>query len=362
MYSKIDVIARTALEKGFRTPVGVPIDLTIIIPAYNEAETIADTIRSIRSQTLLPKHILVVDDCSTDRTAAIADEEGADVVTPPGNTGSKAGAQTFALQFVTTEFTIAIDADTILATNAVEQIMPSIFQPNVAAACGFVLPRFVSTIWERGRYAEYLITLGFYKAVQQLYGRPLIASGCFSVYRTDVLRELGGWSTRTLAEDMDLTWTMYRHGYDVRFAKDAMSYPIEPHSLTFLGKQLKRWAHGFMQNVRIHWLHILPDRGLSLLVTVAMFDAVMAPLLYWISLPLLIIMASPAYAWGYFFDLPIIAVPLLVTGYERSQLTRSIMCLPAFVIMRQLNAYFMLRAFWCEFVLRRSFHHYEKGH
>jgi poly-beta-1,6-N-acetyl-D-glucosamine synthase len=341
---------------------GFPIDLTIIVPAYNEAETVADTIRSIRSQTFVPRRILVVDDCSTDDTAAIAAAEGADVVTPPKNTGSKAGAQTFALQFVTTEFTMAIDADTILAVDAVEQIMRAICEPNVAAACGFVLPRFVSTIWERGRYAEYLITLGFYKAVQQLYGRPLIASGCFSVYRTNVLRELGGWSTRTLAEDMDLTWTMYRHGYDVRFAKDAKSYPIEPHSLVFLGKQLKRWAHGFMQNVHIHWPHMLPDRGLSLLVTVAMFDAVMAPLLYWIALPALMLFVSPAYAWGYFFDLPIIAVPLLVAGYERSQLTCSLMSLPAFVIMRQLNAYFMLRAFWSEFVLRRSFHHYEKGH
>lgn len=337
-------------------------NLTIIIPAYNEAESVGDTIRSIKAQTVPPMRIIVVDDCSTDETALVAAGQGVEVLTPSQNTGSKAGAQTFALGFVKTKFTMAIDADTILAPDAVERIMPSMCEANVAAACGFVVPRFVSTVWERGRYAEYLITLGFYKAIQHLYHRPLISSGCFSVYRTEVLRELGGWSTRTLAEDMDLTWSMYRRGYDVRFAKDAVSYPIEPHSLSFLGKQLKRWSHGFMQNVRIHWPHILPDRTLSLLVTVAMFDAIMAPLLYLIVLPVLALLVTPAYAWGYIFDLPVIAVPLLVAGYERSQLMRAICSLPAFLAMRQINAYFMLRAFWSEFVLGRSFHQYEKGH
>ena len=340
----------------------VPLDLTIIVPAYNEAGSIADTIRSLREQTCPPLRIIVVDDCSTDATAAIAAAAGAEVMTPIQNTGSKAGAQTFALQFVTTEFTMAIDADTILAADAIEHIMPSIREPNVTASCGFVVPRFVSSIWERGRYAEYLITLGFYKAIQQLYGRPLISSGCFSVYRTRELKELGGWSTRTLAEDMDLTWTMYRQGYEVCFAKDAVSYPIEPHSFEFLAKQLKRWSHGFMQNIRLHWREILPDRTLCLLVTIAMIDAVMAPLLYLIALPLMSLLVSPAYAWGYVFDLPIIAVPLLISGRERSQFTRSVCALPAFLVMRQVNAYFMLRAFWSEFVLGRSFRQYEKGH
>ena len=62
------------------------------------------------------------------------------------------------------------------------------------------MPRHVHTLWERGRYVEYLFAFTFYKPVQDLLGRPLISSGCFSVYRTDVLREYGGWPTRTLAE------------------------------------------------------------------------------------------------------------------------------------------------------------------
>src|SRR5439155_20092262 len=92
--------------------------LTVIVPAYNEAGSIADTIRSIQAQTLTPEQIIVVDDCSTDATGTIARSCGVTVLRPPRNTGSKAGAQTFALSRVRTEFTMAVDADTVLAPDA----------------------------------------------------------------------------------------------------------------------------------------------------------------------------------------------------------------------------------------------------
>ena len=82
--------------------------LTVIVPAFNEAGSIADTIRSLQSQTRPPQEILVVDDCSTDDTAAAAAAAGAKVLTPPVNTGSKAGAQTFALPHVKTELAMAV--------------------------------------------------------------------------------------------------------------------------------------------------------------------------------------------------------------------------------------------------------------
>jgi len=124
--------------------------------------------------------------------------------------------------------------------------------PEVVAACGFVIPRHGDTLWERGCYVEYLMTLTFYKEIQEYYQKPLIASGCFSMYRTDYLQQVGGWSLRTMAEDMDLTWTAYQLGSKVRFISDALCYPIGPHNFHFMRKQLKRWAHGFIQNVRLH--------------------------------------------------------------------------------------------------------------
>lgn len=351
---------------GRATPdfAAVPQDakLTVIVPAYNEAATIADTVQSLKAQSCVPHCILVIDDCSKDDTAAIARNAGAEVIRPPSNTGSKAGAQTFALQFVTTEFTMALDADTILAPDAVEKMMAAMQDRELAAACGFVIPRFVRTTWERGRYIEYLITLGFYKSVQAYYGRPLISSGCFSIYRTEVLKHLSGWSTRTLAEDMDLTWTLYRGGRKVRFVKEAASYPIEPHDFNFLSKQLRRWSHGFMQNIRLHLPHILGDRMLALLVVVALFDAIMAPCIYLLVLPLVSLLISPWYLSAYVFDLPILALPILAEAFERREFSQALTSLPAFLILRQVNAAFMLSAAWKELVIGRSFHTYEKGH
>src|SRR2546422_966333 len=194
--------------------------VTVIIPAYNEAASLADTIRSLYAQTVRVREIIVVDDCSTDGTGEVARELGVTVLRPPRNTGSKAGAQNCALGHVRTGLCIAIDADTILAPDAIERLLPAFEDPNVAAACGFVLPRYVRTLWERGRYVEYLFAFTFYKQVQDYYRKPLISSGCFSMYRTDALRTQGGWPTRTLAEDMELTWSLDQAGREVRFVPE----------------------------------------------------------------------------------------------------------------------------------------------
>lgn len=118
--------------------------ITAIVPAYNEAASIAATIQSLKAQTLPFTDIIVIDDFSTDDTGDVARAHGATVLRPPENTGSRAGAQSFALPQVTTEFCIAIDADTELAPDAVERIVTAMADKDVAAACGFVLPRYVS--------------------------------------------------------------------------------------------------------------------------------------------------------------------------------------------------------------------------
>jgi cellulose synthase/poly-beta-1,6-N-acetylglucosamine synthase-like glycosyltransferase len=337
--------------------------VTVLVPAFNESASIADTIRSLQAQTLRVAEIIVIDDCSTDDTAAVAQSLGVRVIRPPRNTGSKAGAQNYALQFVETPFTMAIDGDTTLDAEAIARLLPALQDATVGAACGFVLPRHVRTIWERGRYIEYLFAFTFYKQVQDFYGKPLIASGCFSVYRTDVLRELGGWGTRTLAEDMDLTWSLYQGGHGVRFVPDAVCYPIEPHDFGFMSKQLKRWSHGFVQNVRLHWRGLVHVPFLRSAVAVVMWDATLAALVYFIALPVLAMaFSNPWFLLGYVIDAPAMAVPVLVGAWKRGETMKALASLPAFLLLRVVNALFFLRAAWTELVLRRSFRIYEKGH
>src|SRR5450759_3361381 len=336
--------------------------VTVIIPAYNEAESIGDTIRSLQAQTLRPEKILVVDDCSSDDTAAVARSMGVSVIRPPVNTGSKAGAQNFALAGVKTRFTMAIDADTALAPDAIEKLLPALDAPGVAAACGFVIPRSVRTLWERGRYVEYLFAFTFYKQVQEYYERPLISSGCFSIYRTDALIAYNGWETRTLAEDMDLTWSFYEAGKKVRFVPEAVCYPIEPHEYRFMSRQLKRWSHGFVQNVRLHWRGVLHVPYLRSAVAVSMWDASLAALLYLVLLPLLAIyFRTPWILLGYVIDTPAMLVPVMAGAIPRGEGLRALASMPAFFVLRTVNAVFFLRAL-CSELFGRGFHKYEKGH
>jgi poly-beta-1,6-N-acetyl-D-glucosamine synthase len=336
--------------------------LTVIVPAYNEEGSIADTVKSVLEQTTPPAHVFVVDDCSTDDTGLVASSVGAHVVTPPSNTGSKAGAQTFALRQVDTPFVMAIDADTVLEPDAIERLARCFDDPKVAAASGFVVPRHVRSVWERGRYVEYLYSFSFYKKVQDLYDKPLISSGCFSLYRTVTLKRIGGWSDRTTAEDMDLTWTLYERGHKVRFEPGAVCYPIEPHDLHFLGKQLKRWSHGFVQNVRLHWRGLSKLRYLRSVIAVAFFDAVVAPPVTLLLLPLLAAVVSIWFLAAYIIDLPIVAIPVLVAGRQRRETGKALASLAAYFPLRLANCWFMMEAVAAELVFRRRLSVYEKGH
>lgn len=340
----------------------LPLPITVIVPAYNEAGCIADTIRSLQGQTRPPQTILVVDDASDDGTGDIALTYGVKVVRPGVNTGSKAGAQTFGLGFVTTPFVVTVDADTVLATDALEKLINSLAASGSAAACGYVLPRHVRTIWERGRAIEYLFALGFYKRVQNAIGRPLISSGCFSAYRTDAVRAAGGWSIDTMTEDVDLTWTFYARGQTVNFVPEALSLPIEPTNWTMLAKQLRRWSHGLVQNLVKHGATVRADARLSAIVTVMLWDSAAATMLYLLIAPILALLVTPWALLVYVIDVPVIAVPVWIEARRRGLPWRVLLDIPAFLLLRLVNSLFFIEAVWTELIMRRRLAVYEKGH
>jgi biofilm PGA synthesis N-glycosyltransferase PgaC len=162
---------------------------------------------------------------------------------------------------------------------------------------------------------------------------------------------------------MDLTWSLYQAQWRVRFMPDALCHPIEPHDLKFLGNQLKRWSHGFIQNVKLHWRGVLAVPFLRTAIAVSLWDATIASFVYLVLLPVLaIVFANPWFLLGYLLDLPALAVPVLVGAIPRGEGLRAIISLPAFFVLRTVNAVYFLRAAITEFVLRRSFRVYVKGH
>lgn len=338
--------------------------VTVMVPAWNEEASIADTVRSVLAQSVRPDCVIVVDDCSTDNTGAVAAALGVKVVRPPVNRGSKASALNYGLTFIDTELVLAIDADTTLAPDALEKLLPAMDSPEVAAASGFVLPRHVRTVWERGRHVEYLYAFGFYKPIQDYYRKPLIASGCFTIHRTAELLELGGWSQRTVGEDMDLTWTLYERGRAVRHVPGAVCYPIEPHTFSFLSKQLRRWSHGFWQCLRVHRESVLDIPYLRMMVAAALWDSTLAVLTLFVMIPLMALLVHPLFLVLYVADLPAVLVPVVLEGSRRGQggVWRGVSSIPAFYVLRYVNYYYMIKAFIDEFVVNKPLKTFVKGH
>ncbi len=346
------------LEKKF-APV------TVLVPAYNEESTLAKTLSSLERQSTPAEKVVVVDDFSTDRTGDIARSYNVAVLRPPKNTGSKAGAQNYALPFVNSKYTIAIDADTSLDDNAIQKMVEFMeANPDTAAACSFVLPKNIETLWERGRFVEYIYIFPFYKRVQEWYGKPLICSGCFSIYRTSELKAAGGWSTRTMAEDMDLTWTLYENGKIVRYNHETYCYPIEPESFEMMCKQLKRWSHGWLQNVRLHGRKLMKIPVIREEIIAGLSDALFGGILVVVVTPLIAYLSGNPVYYGYGIgtDAALVAIPTLLKARKLKLVRKVLGSLPCFFVLRYVNTFFFYKALFSEFFLRRTLTKYEKGH
>ena len=141
-----------------------------------------------------------------------------------------------------------------------------------------------------------------------------------------------------------------------------MCYPIEPHDAHFLGKQLRRWSHGFVQNVRLHWRSLAKLPYLGSIVSVGIWDATVSSLAFLLLIPVAAVLIHPLFFIGYVIDLPLIAVPVLSQAMRRGELGRALVSLPCYAILRLVNAVYMLKAIWAEVIVNRPLLVYEKGH
>ena len=165
-----------------------------------------------------------------------------------------------------------------------------------------------------------------------------------------------------MAEDMDLTWSFYHAGLGVRFVPEAVCYPIEPHNFHFMSKQLRRWSHGFVQYVKLHWKRVIDIPVLRSMVAVALFDATVASLAYMILLPLLAIFVNPIFLLAYLIDIPVMVIPVLYKAIQRKEVGLALTSMPGFLVLRTVNGIFLLKALWLELVVNKPLAVYEKGH
>jgi len=338
--------------------------VTAIVPAYNEAVCIRDTLVSLRVQTYPLAAIIVVDDCSDDGTGDVAQTvDGVTVIRTAQNQGTKSQAQNYALDRVETELFVTVDADTILAPDALYEAMRYFNDPSCEVVCGTVIPQVRKNFWERGRLVEYLYAQTIMKPAQNHHGLVLVASGCFSVFKTETVRRYGGFNERTLAEDMDLTWEIQDEGGRVYYAPKAICYPVDPPTGTIYVRQLDRWYRGFMQNLKVRHYKVFPHKwSMAVMVYLyLMWFAVSAFLL-----PLYFYAVSGSVVHAISFALLVNAVfvwtPALYSAWRLGVLRDAMGGLVPFLVLPYLNLLIYCRAVVLELICNQKLATWQKGH
>ncbi|WP_405745747.1 glycosyltransferase family 2 protein [Streptomyces sp. NBC_01525] len=345
--------------------------ITVIVPAHNEEEGLPATLESLARQTVPPDRVLVVDDASTDRTGEVAAAHGATVLRPPRNLGSKARAQNHALPHCTTDLVLAVDADTVLAPDYIETVLPVFDDPAVTVAAGTVRTRHTRTIWERGRSTEYLFGFHWHRPIQARANSPMVCSGCCSVFRRADLVAFGGFPERTIVEDMDYTWSQQIAGRKAVYVSAAVALAADPEDLTYLRKQVWRWMAGFCQNVRLHLGALIRHKPLlALWVVLAVFEIVTAPLWWATPFAMAALTDRPLPAtlgWWAGTDLLLTAPPLLYAARRRKLRTVAVLRdLPCVYATKAVNLVYAWKALVVELLLvplglSKGLTVYEKG-
>jgi len=245
--------------------------VTILIAAYNEAAHIDRTLGSLRAQRYSGEvEILVIDDGSTDATAQVvraAALPGLRLIQQETNDG-KAAALNRGLAQAEHELIVTIDADSWLHVDALRYLVREYLngQPQTAAVAGAVFVHNAAANWvTRLQHWDYFHSIAATKRTQSAYGGALVAQGAFSLYRKDILHDIGGWP-RCVGEDIVVTWAILQRGLYVRYAEDAVCFTQVPADLPQLVRQRARWARGMFEALFHHPGILIRRRLITFLV------------------------------------------------------------------------------------------------
>jgi poly-beta-1,6-N-acetyl-D-glucosamine synthase len=293
--------------------------VSILIAAYNEEASIADTIRSIGNQDYPGRfEVFVIDDGSRDRTAAIVDACDHDwlhLLRQPQNAG-KSAALNRGLAEARFDLVVTLDADSFLYRDALRNLVERYLgdPPNTRAVAGTMLVRNSRRNWvTKAQEWDYFHGIAAIKRVQSLYQGTLVAQGAYSIYERAALQEIGGWAD-CVGEDIVLTWAMLRKGWRIGHAEDACCFTNAPDTLHQFVRQRQRWARGMMEAFRqfpdilfrprlstlfVWWNLLFP--WLDLAYTVFFIPGLVAALfgIYWIAGPLTLALLPMALGINY---------------------------------------------------------------
>ncbi|MCU1240040.1 MAG: glycosyl transferase family 2 [Candidatus Acidoferrum typicum] len=276
------------------TPLVPPI--TLIAPAHNEESSIRVAVRNLLELDYPELEIIVVNDGSADRTLEEMREEfclrpvraiyvptlesarvrglyrsGVDarlLIVDKEPAGSKADAVNAGLNAATSPYVCIVDSDSVLERDALLRIMlPILSDPKRVVAVGGIIRVLNGSEITKGQLRRVRLPRKSIEVIQVieylrafLIGREawgqgnmlMIISGAFGVFRTDLVRAVGGYRPNAIGEDFDLVARLHRHlrdrgaDYHIHFVPDPMCWTEVPSDLKSLGRQRARWQKGLM--------------------------------------------------------------------------------------------------------------------
>ncbi len=224
---------------------------TIIVPCWNEEDTIEGTLKSLLNLDY-PKDklkIIVVDDGSTDSTADKVEKflPHSQINFIQKENGGKHTAMNRALKEIDTVLVGSLDADSFVDKNALKFVAEHFKNKNISAVTSVIKSLDNKNIWAQIQKSEFLLSAKVRK-IFALSGSIFITPGPFSIMRALVVKELGGWKKAHNTEDMEIGIRMQSHNYIIENEEMSIIYTKPLTTFKALYKQRLRWLYGFLRN------------------------------------------------------------------------------------------------------------------
>ena len=238
--------------------------VTVQIPLYNERTSAEQIIRAAAAQDY-PRDrfdVQVLDD-STDETTEIAAgvveelrQRGVRIehIRRSHRKGYKAGALSEGLERSDAEFVALFDADFVPEPTFLARLLTEarpFDDPTVA---------FVQARWAWGKRARGLLPaalallldrhFSIQKPTQEFIGNVTTFNGSAGIWRRRAIEEVGGWTSDTLTEDLDLSYRCALQGWHGRYLQDVLVSNELPEHMRAFKLQQRRWAKGNAQCFR----------------------------------------------------------------------------------------------------------------
>jgi len=233
-------------------------EVSIAIPAYNEEDNIVETLECVAALDYPEEKlsIILMDDGSTDKTYVLAQEctkklkKKHDfrkfIVLTQKNQG-KFMAMNNALKHINTPFFATLDADSLPKADALKKIM-ACFEEDIAAVSPILKVYKPKNLLQKMQLFEYSVN-HFYKSLIARLNAIHVTPGPLSVYRTDVIKEIGGFRKAHHTEDMEVALRIHKKHYRIVQCNEAFVYTKVPSELRSLYRQRHRWNYGTFRNI-----------------------------------------------------------------------------------------------------------------